>query len=707
MAVAARASSKAGPTRPAANPEPPGLDGSRAAGRAGAALGAALVAATAYAAFAAGAVHLPDEARLQAFLAIVAVAAAAAWAAGAAPVRAPAAAWWGVGLLAAFAVWCALSIGWSVTPDRSWQEANRALAYALVAALGIVAASCSRRAPERIAAGYLCVAVAVALYALGGKVVPGVLDHAAQVARLRAPLQYWNALAAVCAWGVPIAVRIVTDTTRRTAWRLAALAAALVLAVVMGLTYSRGGLLALGAAVVVMTALGGARLRSLLVLGAVAGAALPALGFAYGSDALTTNGAPLAARIHDGRALGAVLLVVLALLLAAAWGAMRLEPRALRRWSPRASRRVWLGLAAVAAAGLVLAVAGVAASQGGFGGSISHAWDSFAKVRQDRQFDPNRLVSTNSGNRWVWWSEAAGAWSDRPLRGWGAGSFPVTHKLYRTNELPVSQPHNVPLQFLAETGLAGALLALGGIALLLWAGLRRVRALRPGRERDLAAALLAVAVAWVVHGCFDWDWDIPGVSVAPLLFAGLVCALPGERRRDAPAFADPELPGGRWVVLGAAALVLLAFVVSAALPAWADSKASAAQEAASEPKATPTQLAAAQADAVVAADLDPTAVRPLFVAAAIAEGRGRPADARRYLLDAVHRQPWSSVAWLKLTQIAFELVDRRGTLSAARRALELDPASGPVRAIAQRAEAFLAPPSASATATGTPLPAGP
>ena len=38
----------------------------------------------------------------------------------------------------------------------------------------------------------------------------------------------------------------------------------------------------------------------------------------------------------------------------------------------------------------------------------------FAKF--ERQNDPARILQTNSGNRWVWWSEAVGAWADRPGR---------------------------------------------------------------------------------------------------------------------------------------------------------------------------------------------------------------------------------------------------------------------------------------------------
>src|SRR5258705_10558132 len=91
-----------------------------------------LIAACAYAAFAAGAARLPDEARLQVLLALVAVAAAGIWVAGPVAVSAPPAAGGGAGLLAAFGLGCALSIGWSGPPDPPRQGANRTLGYALL-----------------------------------------------------------------------------------------------------------------------------------------------------------------------------------------------------------------------------------------------------------------------------------------------------------------------------------------------------------------------------------------------------------------------------------------------------------------------------------------------------------------------------------------------------------------------------------------------
>ena len=63
------------------------------------------------------------------------------------------------------------------------------------------------------------------------------------------------------------------------------------------------------------------------------------------------------------------------------------------------------------------------------------------------------------------------------------------HLLYRRDTLSVQQPHSVPLQFLAETGLIGAALALGALGSLLAVATRAVR--HSGeRGRTVAAALL-------------------------------------------------------------------------------------------------------------------------------------------------------------------------------------------------------------------------
>ncbi|HEY3020240.1 MAG TPA: O-antigen ligase family protein [Solirubrobacteraceae bacterium] len=653
---------------------------------AGRALLAALFAACAYAAFAHGAVDLADEAPLQAALALLALGvAAAALGAGRLVPRASGAGWLAVGLLAGFAGWCGLSLAWSVTPDLSWQATNRAAAYALVVVLALAAGARAPRAVDRAALGLLAVSLAVALDALAGKALPGLTDGTALSPRLREPLGYWNALALVCVLGMPVALAVAADAARGGRLRLAALGALWLLVVVTGLTYSRGAIVAFAVALAVVVALGDARLRALGVAALAGAAAAPALAFAFTRSSLATPDTPLAQRAAGGRELLGVLAVCLVALLAAGWLALRAERRV--AWSAARTRRAWAGLGVIAA----LLVAGLAVS-----GGIADAARQFADTRDAPSVStPSRLLSTNSGNRVQWWGEALGAWSDRPLAGHGAGSFPALHLQYRHNRLPVRQPHDAPLQFLAETGLVGAALALGGIAALLWAAGTAVRARPRGSpERRLAVALLAGGAAWTVHALVDWDWDIPGVTVPALLALGVVAARPAGARKA------PGRP--RRLALVVAALAGWAYLASVALPALADRKAEAALRAA-RPDATPAALQSAAARAELGARLDPLSVRSLFAGAAIAQRRGRALDARRLLLDAVHREPSNAQAWLRLASDALSLVDRPGAEAAARRALELDPRNPEALRAAQAAVALVAPPEDSPSATGTPL----
>ena len=672
--------------------------------RSGVALLAALVAACAYAVFAHGAVGLPEEPRLQIGLALVGVGAAVGLLlTRTLRLRAPAEVWIGVGLLLGFAVWCGLSLLWSVAPERTWGQVNRAISYALVVVLAVALASSLPRAIERVAYGWLLVALVCALYAIAGKIMPGVeilgidFNHAAIASRLRAPLEYWNALGLVMVLAIPIALRLTTDTTRHDAVRLAALAALFLLFVVMCMTYSRGGILACLTAIVTVTVLGGQRLRGLAVFGLTVVLSIPVLGLAFNRPALKGINVPLDERVPDGIVLGLVFAGCLIALLIAGWGMLQAEERT--PWSEERTQLVWRGLGATAAILAVLMIGGILSAPDGPGGWADRAWEKFSQTSRDEVSNPARLVSSNSGNRWVWWEEAAGAWSDKPLHGWGAGSFPVTHKMYRDVELGVQQPHNMPLQFLAETGIVGTLLVSGAIGILLFCALDRLRAMAGGRERDIAVVLFAGATAWLVHGLVDWDWDIPAVTVPVLLFLGVLAATPWQPRRTVVLVRSAT--GARSLALALACVCAGLVIVSAGLPMLADQKASSAQAVSADASDGELQDAAAQAD--LAARLDPTAVRPLLASAAIAEGRGRLLDARGFLLDAVDRQPYSSAAWFRLLELALKTADRPGAKAAAKRLLELDPIGSGSRALAGRLALFEVPAAGSPTATGTPL----
>jgi hypothetical protein len=664
----------------------------------------ALTAALAYAVFAHGAVGLPEEPRLQIGLVLTGVGAAVGLLlTRTLALRAPVQVWIGVGLLAGFAAWCGVTMLWSVTPDRSWEHVNRALAYTLVVVLAVALASSLPRAIERLASAWLLVALTCALYGLAGKIIPGVtllgvdFNHTALYSRLREPLEYWNALALVMVLAIPIALRLTTDTSRRAVTRLAGISALFVLFVCLGMTYSRGGVLAVIVALTVVTVLGGQRLRGLAVVGVTIVASIPVLGLSFSRPALKGLRVPLDERIPDGVLLGLVAAGSLLFLLIAAWGMLRLEERT--AWSGERTQLVWRGLAAAAAILVLLFLGGIASYDGGPREWGHDAWNKFTETAKDDVSDPARLTSSNSGNRWVWWKEAAGAWSDRPIQGWGAGSFPVTHRMYRQVELPVQQPHNMPLQFLAETGLVGLLLVSGALGLLLFGAFTRLRAMAAGRERDLAVALFAAACGWLVHGLVDWDWDIPGVTIPALMFLGVLAATPWRPRSGPPIFNDAV--GTRGALLSLACVVASLLIISAGLPMIADQQASSAQAVSTD--AGPHELQDAAAEADLAARLEPTSLRPLLASAAIAEGRGRLLDARRFLLDAVDRQPYSAVAWQRLLELALKTADRQGARTAASRLLELDPIGRGTLALTGRLVLFEVPAASSPTATGTPL----
>ena len=78
-----------------------------------------------------------------------------------------------------------------------------------------------------------------------------------------------------------------------------------------------------------------------------------------------------------------------------------------------------------------------------------------------------RFGSAGSNFRWVWWQQAWHGFTHHQVEGTGAGSFQLTNLLYRTSSVDVTtEPHDLPVQFLSETGIVGARAA-------------RARALRP------------------------------------------------------------------------------------------------------------------------------------------------------------------------------------------------------------------------------------
>jgi hypothetical protein len=693
-------------------------------------LGIALFAACLYAAFAEGAIRSPDEPRLQVGVAVIAALATAAWLwFGTLSLTAPRAALTALGLLIGFCAWSALTLAWSASPDGTWVEVNRVFTYTLVLAMALALGASSGRATAIAFRGVLGLTLTVCVYALAQKIVPGFrvaglinLDQTAQFARLEAPLDYWNALALLVTLGAPAALTLALLPSARPRARLTGLIGLQLIVVTIGFTESRGGFLALAVALTAMVLLSPDRLTTLIwAAAAVAYGALDLI-LALLAHPLTGDGVALGRRELAGLYL-LVILVAVAVLSA-------LSIRYLDRAGPSLTRvrrrRIWraLGYGSVAVIGLGLIAA--AASQRGLTGQISRLWDGFNNADSIAASSAGRLFSDSSANRVDWWGQALRAFVARPFGGYGAGSFPVINLLFRHDTVTVQDAHSVPLQWLAETGIVGFLLAVGAWLGLLRGGLQAVwRAggdrvdptrmdTEPARRRLAAAALLAAALAYSVHALYDWDWDIPGVTLPVLVILGVLAGSLARSAPDRPTVVivpqrivpRRELgTAARLVALAVIVAALCLFAISAVLPGLAATKANTALADADQ--GTPTSLAAARHEASFATSLDPLSGEGPSANADIAVREGEIALARDYELEAIRRQPTDWEAWDSLVDIDLGLHRDAEALAAARRVLELNPEYGVTGYLILAEDAITAdidqaPPQDSATAVATP-----
>ena len=560
-------------------------------------------------------------------------------------------------LLAAFVSWNGISVLWSVEPDRSWDYVNRGLVYLALAVVGVAVGSFVPRA-ARAWAYVLAAALALPLgWALLAKAVPAVGSGSGRVARLSSPVGYWNALALLFALALPLALWLAAR--REHAHWLRMLGVVYVYALVVGLllTYSRGGVLVGGVAVVLWLVLGRPRVESAAALLLGGGAGLGVAVWAFSRPGIAEDGQPHSVRVHDGAWL-TVIFVLAALAVGALGylGSLVEERRPLSDRRRRLLGQVALGVLVVGVAAGVIGLAVESKPQGWFKEFTTQPTNAGG------QEGPGRFVNASSSSRWLWWQEAWHAFEDQPLHGTGAGTFQLTHRLLRTNNIVVTEPHNVPLQFLSETGIVGLLLLLGFLAA---AGVGLVRAVRrlEGIERTAGVALAVLAASYPLHSLVDFDWDFVAVSGPFVLTVGVLLGSGVAEDEPRPWLAPLPI------------VVAMAVALSLLTPWFAQRDTEAAQTALAE--ARPLQ---AYRDARDARSLNPLALDPLFAQGLALEQLGDFQGARQLYIDAVRLQPLNWRAWYYLGKFEEGQQDYTRAIPPLERAVELDPQSEAPRA---------------------------
>ncbi len=186
--------------------------------------------------------------------------------------------------------------------------------YLGVLGLGIALHSVRRVAIRHTVQALAAVIAFVAALALASRLIPGLFPAATQTSaflpgahgRLAWPLNYWNALAALMAFGVPLLMAVATSA-RTVAGEAAAAAGLPLVALCAYLTFSRGGAVAMAVAVLAFFVFASERIPKLatVILAAAGSAAL--IASAVGRPAIE-KGLHDAAAHHQGATL--VVLVV-------------------------------------------------------------------------------------------------------------------------------------------------------------------------------------------------------------------------------------------------------------------------------------------------------------------------------------------------------------------------------------------------------------
>jgi tetratricopeptide (TPR) repeat protein len=582
-----------------------------------------------------------------------------ATAVGAIPRRRPGRlAWTALGLLAAFVLWTALSLGWTESVEQTWADLARVTGYLGVFAFAVFAFD--RIGARRLVGAIAAAIVLVSTVALLSRFHPAWFPGANQTAsflsgnreRLSYPLHYWNGVAALVAIGLPLVFQVAADA-RSVALRALAAAALPALILTIFFTLSRGGVGAAAIALGAFFVFAPDRLAKLptLVFAALGGAIL--ILAADSRDALQHGLANGAAHTQGDQML--LIAPAVCVLTGLAQAAVSLGGRRLKRpeWSAPTRRQSLLAVGSVALIALVFAAALDAP------GHASNAWSEFKQENSPGK-GASRLGSAAGQNRYQLWSAAAHENATRPLAGTGSGTFQFWWAEHADVDEIVRDTHSLYMQTLGELGIVGLALLTGLIATVLAGGARA--AWRAGRgDRAALAAALAGCAAFFVTATFDWMWQLPVLPVSMLLLAAalVTATLPGSRAQTRRA--------GLPLRVGAGAAAIAAIVVIA-VPL-----ASTALVRRSEADFREGDLQGALDAARSAQNAEPGAASPRLQQALVLEAAGELAAASEAAHAATERESTNWRNWLVLSRIEAERGRAAASVATYLRARSLNP----------------------------------
>jgi hypothetical protein len=546
-----------------------------------------------------------------------------------------------VGLLAAFAIWILISIGWAADAERAFAQFDQVALYVAVLAIAVVVA---RLVPASVLVG----GVALALAAVAGVALvsrcfpstfglqPGSAIIPALKNRLSFPLGYWNGLGIEVALAYPLLLAIMTSRRSRVASALAALPLP-ILAAVMYLTSSRGAFVAAAVGVVAFLLITPKRWPALAAVVVAGAAGAVAVAVLVPKKALVNGDVDTALGVHQGHH-AALWIAIASVVTALVWAGAAQVGRRL----PSPSRRVGQ---ATAAALIVLAVAAIA---------LSHPVAKFDAFKAKPPSGGagantlNHLLNSSGSGRWQFWGAAVSEFRAHPLNGGGAGSWQAWWLQHGSLTVFSEFAHSLYLESLGELGIVGFLLV---VAAVLTSVAGAVRSALTLESREIAAAA-ACGIAFFVAAAYDWVWQLAGIAVVGVGMLGFALGAMPSTRASAWGRSEVLRP---IVALVAVAAIIPQYVVLAAGSHLRNSQAAF----------TAGDAARVRSEALAAKAIEPWAASPYLQLGLLAEAEGHFTAASRWVDEAISRSRRDYTLWL----IAARIETEAGRTRVARRAL--------------------------------------
>jgi hypothetical protein len=528
--------------------------------------------------------------------------------------------------------------------------------------------------------------VAIAVLALLSRLhfqwfaVPGVAISLPNYShRLSYPIDYWNALAALMAIGIPVLLYS-ASVARTLVGRAAAGACLPLLALCAFLTSSRGGVIEIAVGLLLFLTLAPERLPKFAIM-LVSGAGSALLIAAASQRGAVRDGLRTALAAHQGTQM-IMITAAVALAVGMLVGAIVLVERHVERPRLLAISRPRMTL--VSGVGTLIAV--LAFILAGGPGFANREWNQFKSAAQPPSASHatalQRLQSVAGEGRYQYWQAAVREANSKPLTGTGAGTFQFWWSQHGTASGGfVLDAHSLYLQALGELGYPGLVLIAGFIFWILLCGTWRVVRSRDADSRLALAAATAGAFVFAISAAVEWIWFIPALPVALFVLCGVLFA--PHRRSDSDrrsAEAHPGVPGrvgslvrtraARYSASAAVVLVSLATIVVIALP-----MAATAAVRESQTLVQAGNLPGALARAIEAQHLQPYAATPWLQEALVEEQAGDLAAAIADARHATADERTDSDNWLVLSRLEAHAGHASEALADYRRADGLNPNS--------------------------------